>query len=74
MIYFLRLNFVFIYLIKNFRAEEVVIPPGQVKKVDTDLRISLPKGTYGRICERSGLALRHKLIVKGKNSYCIIYI
>ncbi|EDU50984.1 dutpase [Pyrenophora tritici-repentis] len=42
-----------------FSAEEVVIPARGRKLVGTDIKISVPVGTYGRIAPRSGLAYKH---------------
>jgi len=42
-------------------AQELVIPPGGQSLVRTDISISIPKGTYGRIAPRSGLALKHTI-------------
>ncbi|CAA9964457.1 dutpase [Pyrenophora teres f. maculata] len=42
-----------------FSAEELVIPARGRKLVGTDIKISVPVGTYGRIAPRSGLAYKH---------------
>ena len=39
-------------------AEAAVIAPGARARINTDLQLELPEGTYGRIAPRSGLALR----------------
>ena len=44
-------------------AEAVKIEPNQRKLINTDLELIFPSGTYGRICDRSGLALRHGISV-----------
>jgi deoxyuridine 5'-triphosphate nucleotidohydrolase len=44
-------------------AENVLIAPGERKLVSTDLQIVLPAGTYGRICDRSGLAFHEGICV-----------
>ena len=40
-------------------AQQVVIPVNGRALVQTDISISVPKGTYGRIAPRSGLAIKH---------------
>jgi|SRR3989344_666463 len=39
-----------------FAAEKVVIPPSSREVITTDLVIEIPKGFYGQIAPRSGLA------------------
>ncbi|XP_065649279.1 deoxyuridine 5'-triphosphate nucleotidohydrolase isoform X2 [Hydra vulgaris] len=41
-----------------FSAEELVIEPNSHKLVKTDIAVKLPKGSYGRVAPRSGLALK----------------
>ena len=41
-----------------YAAEDLSIPPGTSKLVNTGIRIKSPHGTYGRIAPRSGLALK----------------
>jgi dUTP pyrophosphatase len=41
-----------------YSVENVVIPPRGIGKVNTGVCITVPKGTYGRIAPRSGLALK----------------
>ena len=36
---------------------------GRTARVETDIRVLLPEGTYGRIAPRSGLAVRHSIDV-----------
>lgn len=36
--------------------EDLVIPPGQRAKIRTGIAMRVPKGTYGRLAPRSGLA------------------
>jgi dUTP pyrophosphatase len=43
-------------------AEDVVIPPGQRKLIKTGVRSAIPKGYYGQILPRSGLALNHGIM------------
>ncbi|PSN63038.1 dUTP diphosphatase [Corynespora cassiicola Philippines] len=42
-----------------YSAVDVVIPARGRAKVDTDIAISVPVGTYGRVAPRSGLAAKH---------------
>ena len=42
-------------------AHNNVIPAGTRKLIQTDLAMTVPPGTYGRIAPRSGLALKHSL-------------
>ena len=44
-------------------AENTTIPPYGRKLIKTGLSLLVPKGTYGRIAPRSGLALKHGLTV-----------
>src|SRR5690606_35545236 len=40
-------------------STDVLIPPQSQKLIPTDLAIQVPKGTYGRVAPRSGLALKN---------------
>ena len=40
-------------------AQQLIIPINGRALVQTDISISVPKGTYGRIAPRSGLAVKH---------------
>uniref|UniRef100_A0A6C0KED1 dUTP diphosphatase n=1 Tax=viral metagenome TaxID=1070528 RepID=A0A6C0KED1_9ZZZZ len=42
---------------------DVIIPAGCRGCIPTGLRVSLPKGSYGRIAPRSGLAFKHGIDV-----------
>lgn len=42
-----------------YAAETVVVSPGKVNRVPTDIRMALPRGTYGQIAARSGLAAKY---------------
>ena len=42
-------------------AHNDVIPAGSRKLIQTDLAMTVPSGTYGRITPRSGLALKHSI-------------
>ncbi|ROT37318.1 dUTP pyrophosphatase [Sodiomyces alkalinus F11] len=42
-----------------YAAKETTIPARGKALVDTDIAISVPAGTYGRIAPRSGLAAKH---------------
>ena len=40
-------------------AQQLLIPVNGRAVVQTDISLSVPKGTYGRIAPRSGLAVKH---------------
>lgn len=42
-----------------YSARDVVIPARGRTRVDTDISIAVPAGTYGRVAPRSGLAAKH---------------
>jgi dUTP pyrophosphatase len=42
-----------------YAAETITITPGKVNRVPTDIRMALPRGTYGQIAARSGLAAKY---------------
>ena len=42
-----------------YAAARVVLAPGARAAVSTGLSVAIPKGFYGRIAPRSGLAVRH---------------
>ncbi|OCL08845.1 dUTP diphosphatase, partial [Glonium stellatum] len=42
-----------------YSARNIVIPARGRARVDTDIAISVPAGTYGRVAPRSGLAAKH---------------
>jgi len=44
-------------------ADELVIGPGETALVPTGLRVAVPRGYEAQVRPRSGLALRHGLIV-----------
>ena len=46
-------------------AETVLVKAGDRISISTGLQILCPPGTYGRICERSGLALKFGICVLG---------
>jgi dUTP pyrophosphatase len=46
-----------------FSTDSYVVLPGRRVVVSTGITIQLPPGTYGRICPRSGLAVKHGLDV-----------
>lgn len=46
-----------------FSAVSATISPGETACVPTDIALSLPKGCYGRIASRSGLAVRNNVHV-----------
>jgi dUTP pyrophosphatase len=42
-----------------YSADDITIHEQSQARISTDLAIQLPKGTYGRIAPRSGLAMKH---------------
>ena len=48
-----------------YSSEEVEIPARGWKAIDTDIKMEIPKGSYGRIAGRSGNALKHGLTTHG---------
>ena len=42
-------------------AQQITIPTNGRELVQTDISLSVPKGTYGRIAPRSGLAVKHRI-------------
>lgn len=46
-----------------FATSDLTLAPGHRALVSTDLAVAMPRGTYGRIAPRSGLALRHGIDV-----------
>ena len=46
-----------------YAAEDVTIPAMDNGLISTDISVVLPSGTYGRIASRSGLSLKHNLMV-----------
>lgn len=44
-------------------TEPIVIAPGRRHLIPTGTRISLPHGVSGKVCPRSGLALKHGITV-----------
>ncbi|MCB1047254.1 MAG: dUTP diphosphatase [Calditrichaeota bacterium] len=44
-------------------TEDLVLPPGEIRLVPTGLKIALPEGFEVQVRPRSGLALKHGLIV-----------
>ena len=48
-----------------FSAENATILPSSNKLIKTDIAIELPKGMYGRIAERSSLALKNMISIHG---------
>ena len=44
-----------------YSSEDITIPAHTRRKVTTDIAIHVPKGTYGRIAPRSGLAVKHAI-------------
>ena len=45
-------------------AYDVTIPPGHIKLVKTDLAITCPPGTYGRLAPRSGLTVKRSIDIR----------
>lgn len=48
-----------------YASEDVTLPPWDGAKVSTNLHVAFPKGYYGRIAGRSGLAYKSKVVVHG---------
>ena len=42
-------------------AQQLTIPVNRRALIQTDISISVPKGTYGRIPPRSGLAVKYRI-------------
>jgi len=47
-------------------AYDCFVPKHGSTLIKTDLKVQLPKGTYGRIAPRSGLAVKNNITVGGK--------
>lgn len=45
--------------------EDATISPGQRQLIKTGLAVAIPEGYYGRIADRSGLALKYGISIKG---------
>ena len=48
-----------------YAAYDYKIAPLTMEKVKTDLKVKLPKGTYGRIAARSGATIAEQIIIGG---------
>lgn len=48
-----------------YSAQDMIIPACGKGLVPTDLQVEAPKGCYGRIAPRSGLAVKHHIDVGG---------
>ena len=46
-----------------FSAENIQLPSKSQAVINTDISVSLPEGTYGRIAPRSGLAIKNSIAV-----------
>ena len=46
-----------------YSSEDIIIPAHTRRKVSTEIVIHVPKGTYGRIVPRSGLAVKHAIAI-----------
>src|SRR4051812_37269332 len=46
-----------------FASHEYTLDPWAHAKIDTDIAVAVPSGTYGRLAPRSGLALKHGIHV-----------
>ena len=46
-----------------FATSEVVLAPGETRKIELGLKLIIPKGFYGAVCSRSGLALKQGIFV-----------
>lgn len=54
-----------------YSAVDLLIPPRNRSLVSTDLQLEFPRGCYGRISPRSGLAIHHFLDVGGGDTVVI---
>lgn len=64
-----------------FSAYEEIVPAQSRKLIRTDIGLKLPRGCYGRIAPRSGLALFHSIDVGGgvldpnyRGNICVLLI
>jgi len=48
-----------------YAGEDIMIKKGETGIIPTNIQIRLPKNTYGRISDRSGLALKFSLHILG---------
>ena len=46
-----------------YSAEEIILKAKTRQAVSTEIAILVPSGTYGRIAPRSGLALKHSIVI-----------
>jgi dUTP pyrophosphatase len=46
-------------------AEDVYLAPGALVEIRTGLHVAIPAGYYGQLAARSGLALKHGVMVLG---------
>lgn len=47
-----------------YAAEEVLIPKRSMAPISLDVAIQVPRGTYGRVASRSGLAFKKSVVVE----------
>jgi hypothetical protein len=47
-----------------YAAEEVLIPKRSMAPISLDVAIQVPRGTYGRVALRSGLAFKKSVVVE----------
>lgn len=52
-----------------FSLDSYVVKPHKPCKINTGIAVSFPKGVYGRIAGRSGLAAKNNIIVMGMFLY-----
>ena len=48
-----------------FASEEIQIEPGKIQQIKTGISMAIPEDSYGRIAERSSLALKGLTIIGG---------
>ena len=52
------------HVLDLFSEEEATIEPNEIKLTRTDIAITCPSGSYGRIAPRSGLTVKKHLDIR----------